>query len=240
MGSGQADNVLVPYADFQPPQVPNKERPFGRSRDRTLVAIFSPLDSHGAVQPDVGPGSTYMWVAGAGPVGPGVGAAGCHFWDRGVIVGDIIRNGLGSGEASAANSDRPHKGHQSGRTRRAERGRSRGIRLSIASALKSHHGMAVNRPVRPAHMLTRCRRSCAAGAHSVSLALRYGRILARGPPAAKFGALFHPHGLGVGESCCLPHRPCPVACATTAKLNAGLCHNKVLSGQGVQRDRDHL
>src|SRR5206468_9497558 len=86
---GQAEYVMVPYADFNLMKFPNKDRAMAKIKDLTLLSDIFPTGYHGAVKAGVGPGST-VYVAGAGPVGLAC-AASCHLLGAAVvIVGDII------------------------------------------------------------------------------------------------------------------------------------------------------
>jgi glutathione-independent formaldehyde dehydrogenase len=86
---GQAEYVLVPYADFNLLKFPNKDKAMAKIADLTLLSDIFPTGYHGAVSAGVGPGST-VYVAGAGPVGLAC-AASCHLLGAAVvIVGDMI------------------------------------------------------------------------------------------------------------------------------------------------------
>jgi glutathione-independent formaldehyde dehydrogenase len=86
---GQADYVMVPYADFNLLRFPDKERAMTKIRDLTLLSDILPTGYHGAVTAGVGPGAV-VYVAGAGPVGLACAAA-CHLLGAAVvIVGDLI------------------------------------------------------------------------------------------------------------------------------------------------------
>jgi len=86
---GQAEYVLVPYADFNLLKFPDRDQAMAKIRDLTLLSDIFPTGFHGAVTAGVGPGSI-VYVAGAGPVGLGC-AAGCHLLGAAVvIVGDMI------------------------------------------------------------------------------------------------------------------------------------------------------
>ena len=86
---GQAEYVLVPYADFNLVKFPNKEQAMSKIKDLTLLSDIFPTGYHGAVTAGVGPG-TIVYVAGAGPVGLAC-AASCHLLGAAVvIVGDMI------------------------------------------------------------------------------------------------------------------------------------------------------
>src|SRR6202163_3365565 len=90
---GQAEYVMVPYADFNLLKFPNKEQAMEKIRDLTCLSDILPTGYHGAVTAGVGPGTT-VYVAGAGPVGLAC-AASCHLLGAAVvIVGDMIKDRL--------------------------------------------------------------------------------------------------------------------------------------------------
>jgi glutathione-independent formaldehyde dehydrogenase len=86
---GQADYVLVPYADFNLIKFPDKHQAMAKIKDLTMLSDIFPTGYHGAVTAGVGTGSI-VYVAGAGPVGLAC-AASCHLLGAAVvIVGDMI------------------------------------------------------------------------------------------------------------------------------------------------------
>jgi len=86
---GQAEYVMVPYADFNLLKFPDRDQAMAKIRDLTLLSDIFPTGYHGAVTAGVGPGSI-VYVAGAGPVGLAC-AASCHLLGAAcVIVGDMI------------------------------------------------------------------------------------------------------------------------------------------------------
>src|SRR4051812_2321741 len=86
---GQAEYVMVPYADFNLIKFPNKAKALAKIQDLTLLSDIFPTGYHGAVTAGVGPGSI-VYIAGAGPVGLAC-AASCHLLGAAVvIVGDMI------------------------------------------------------------------------------------------------------------------------------------------------------
>ena len=132
---GQAEYVMVPYADFNLLRFPDKDQAMAKIRDLTLLSDIFPTGYHGAVTAGVGPGST-VYVAGAGPVGLAC-AASCHLLGAAVvIVGDLIPNAWPRRAASAARRSTS----QQGTARRADRGDRRrargGLRRSTAWASK--------------------------------------------------------------------------------------------------------
>ena len=86
---GQAEYVMVPYADFNLLKFPDKAQAMAKILDLTCLSDILPTGYHGAVTAGVGPGST-VYVAGAGPVGL-ASAAACQLLGAAcVIVGDLI------------------------------------------------------------------------------------------------------------------------------------------------------
>ena len=86
---GQAEYVLVPYADFNLIKFPDKDKAMAKIKDLTMLSDIFPTGYHGAVTAGVGTGSV-VYVAGAGPVGLAC-AASCHLLGAAVvIVGDMI------------------------------------------------------------------------------------------------------------------------------------------------------
>lgn len=86
---GQAEYVMVPYADFNLLKFPDRDQAMSKIKDLALLSDIFPTGYHGAVTAGVGPGST-VYIAGAGPVGLAC-AASCHLLGAAVvIVGDLI------------------------------------------------------------------------------------------------------------------------------------------------------
>lgn len=90
---GQAEYVMIPYADFNLLKFPDSDHAMAKIRDLTLLSDIFPTGFHGAVTAGVGPGSI-VYIAGAGPVGLAC-AASCHLLGAAVvIVGDMINERL--------------------------------------------------------------------------------------------------------------------------------------------------
>jgi glutathione-independent formaldehyde dehydrogenase len=90
---GQAEYVLVPYADFNLLKFPDKKQAMAKIKDLTLLSDIFPTGYHGAVTAGVGPGMV-AYVAGAGPVGLAC-AASCHLLGAAVVVvGDMNKDRL--------------------------------------------------------------------------------------------------------------------------------------------------
>src|ERR1700712_975144 len=90
---GQAEYVLVPYADWNLLKFPDRDQALEKILDLTMLSDIFPTGFHGAVTAGVGVGST-VYVAGAGPVGLGA-AGGAHPPGAAVvIVGDLTADRL--------------------------------------------------------------------------------------------------------------------------------------------------
>ena len=86
---GQAEYVMVPYADFNLLKFPDRDQALAKIADLTLLSDIFPTGFHGAFSAGVGPGSI-VYVAGAGPVGLAC-AVSCQLLGAAcVIVGDMI------------------------------------------------------------------------------------------------------------------------------------------------------
>jgi glutathione-independent formaldehyde dehydrogenase len=85
---GQAEYVMIPYADFNLLKFPDREQALAKIRDLTCLSDILPTGYHGAVTAGVGPGST-VYVAGAGPVGMAAAAASRLLGAAVTIIGDV-------------------------------------------------------------------------------------------------------------------------------------------------------
>jgi glutathione-independent formaldehyde dehydrogenase len=85
---GQAQYVMVPYADFNLLKFPDKAHAMEKIRDLTCLSDILPTGFHGAVTAKVGVGST-VYVAGAGPVGLAAAAAARILGAAVVLIGDM-------------------------------------------------------------------------------------------------------------------------------------------------------
>src|SRR5436189_5005653 len=86
---GQAEYVMIPYADFNLLRFPDKDQAMAKIKDLTMLSDIFPTGYHGAVSAGVGPGSI-VYVAGAGPVGLACAASAQLLGAACVIVGDMI------------------------------------------------------------------------------------------------------------------------------------------------------
>ncbi|MEV4972951.1 formaldehyde dehydrogenase, glutathione-independent [Streptomyces scopuliridis] len=85
---GQAQYVMVPYADFNLLRFPDRDAALEKLLDLTMLSDIFPTGYHGAVTAGTGVGST-VYVAGAGPVGLAAAASAQLLGAAVVIVGDL-------------------------------------------------------------------------------------------------------------------------------------------------------
>ncbi|RJK92656.1 formaldehyde dehydrogenase, glutathione-independent [Vallicoccus soli] len=85
---GQAEYVLVPYADWNCLVFPDKDQAMEKILDLTMLSDIFPTGFHGCVTAGVGVGST-VYIAGAGPVGLAAAAGAQLLGAAVVIVGDL-------------------------------------------------------------------------------------------------------------------------------------------------------
>ncbi len=95
---GQAEFVMVPYADFNLIKFPDKAQAMEKIRDLTMLSDILPTGFHGAVTAGVGVGS-FVYVAGAGPVGMAAAASAYVLGAAVVLVGDMNQERLRHAES---------------------------------------------------------------------------------------------------------------------------------------------
>lgn len=85
---GQAQYVMVPFADFNLLKFPDKDQAMEKILDLTMLSDILPTGFHGAVTAGVGVGSM-VYVAGAGPVGLAAAASAQLLGAAVVMIGDL-------------------------------------------------------------------------------------------------------------------------------------------------------
>jgi glutathione-independent formaldehyde dehydrogenase len=86
---GQADYVMVPFADFNLLKFPDRDQALEKILDLAMLSDIFPTGYHGAYTAGVTTGST-VYVAGAGPVGLAAAHAAQLLGASVVIVGDMV------------------------------------------------------------------------------------------------------------------------------------------------------
>lgn len=95
---GQAEYVLVPYADWNVLVLPDREQALEKILSLTTLSDIFPTGFHGAVTAGVEVGST-VYIAGAGPVGLAAAAGAELLGAAVVIVGDLNADRLAHARA---------------------------------------------------------------------------------------------------------------------------------------------
>ena len=95
---GQADYVVVPFADFNLLKFPDRDQAMEKILDLTMLSDIFPTGYHGCVTAGVTTGST-VYVAGAGPVGLAAAHSAQLLGAAVVIVGDAIDERLRQAES---------------------------------------------------------------------------------------------------------------------------------------------
>ena len=90
---GQAEYVMVPFADFNLLPFPDKDQAMEKILDLTMLSDIFPTGYHGAVMAGCTTGST-VYVAGAGPVGLAAAHSAQLLGAAVVIVGDLQQERL--------------------------------------------------------------------------------------------------------------------------------------------------
>ncbi len=90
---GQAEYVMVPFADFNLLKFPDRDQALEKILDLTMLSDIFPTGYHGAYTAGVTSGSS-VYVAGAGPVGLAAAHASQLLGASVVIVGDMIPDRL--------------------------------------------------------------------------------------------------------------------------------------------------
>ena len=85
---GQAEYVMVPYADFNLLNLGPRDAALDKILDLTMLSDILPTGFHGCVTAGVGPGST-VYIAGGGPVGMAAAASAHLLGAAAVVVGDL-------------------------------------------------------------------------------------------------------------------------------------------------------
>ncbi len=90
---GQAEYVMVPFADFNLLKFPDRDQALEKIRDLTMLSDIFPTGYHGAFTAGTTTGST-VYVAGGGPVGLAAAHSAQLLGASVVIVGDMITERL--------------------------------------------------------------------------------------------------------------------------------------------------
>jgi threonine dehydrogenase-like Zn-dependent dehydrogenase len=123
---GQAEYVLVPYADWNLLKFPDKDQALEKILDLAMLSDIFPTGFHGCITAGVGPGST-VYVAGAGPVGLAAATSAQLLGAAVVIVGNLNADRLAQAATFGCETVDISKGDPKGPDR-ADPGRPRSRR----------------------------------------------------------------------------------------------------------------
>lgn len=106
---GQAEFVLVPYADWNLLKFPDRDQALEKILDLTMLSDIFPTGFHGSYTAGVRPGST-VYIAGAGPVGLAAAVGAQLLGAAVVIVGDLNEERLAQARSFGAETVDVSKG----------------------------------------------------------------------------------------------------------------------------------
>jgi glutathione-independent formaldehyde dehydrogenase len=222
---GQAEYVLVPYADFNLIKFPDKAKAMAKIADLTLLSDIFPTGFHGCVQAGVGPGST-VYIAGAGPVGLAAAAGAQLLGAAVVIVGDMIPERLAQAKSFGCETVDLRKDATLGDQIAQILGEPLVDSAVDCVGFEAHgHGKNAGKE-QPATVLNSLQELVRAGG-SIGIPGLY----VTGDPgavdeAAKIGALSIRIGLGWAKSCSFHTGQCPVL-RYNRQLMQAILHDKV-------------
>lgn len=228
---GQAEYVMVPYADFNLIKFPDRAKAMAKIRDLTLLSDIFPTGFHGCVQAGVGPGST-VYIAGAGPVGLAAAAGAQLLGAAVVIVGDMIPERLAQARSFGCETIDLKKVTNLGEAIAAILGEPE-VDSAVDCVGFEARGHGADAAVeRPATVLNSLQEIARAGG-SIGIPGLY----VTGDPggvdaAAKIGALSIRFGLGWAKSCSFHTGQCPVL-RYNRQLMKAILHDKVHPAKAV-------
>src|SRR4051794_13760709 len=107
---GQAEYVMVPFADFNLLKFPDRDQALEKIRDLTMLSDIFPTGYHGCYSAGVTTGST-VYIAGAGPVGLAAATAAQLLGAAAVIVGDLNQDRLAQARSFGCETVDVTQGH---------------------------------------------------------------------------------------------------------------------------------
>ena len=124
---GQAEYVMIPFADFNLLKFPDRDQALEKILDLTMLSDIFPTGYHGAYTAGVTTGST-VYVAGAGPVGLAAAHAAQLLGASVVVVGDMNADRLRQAKSFGCETVDLELRQRPGRDDRADRRRAGGGR----------------------------------------------------------------------------------------------------------------
>ncbi len=227
---GQAEYVMVPYADWNLLKFPDRDQALAKIKDLTMLSDIFPTGFHGAVTAGVKPGST-VYVAGAGPVGLAAAVGAQLLGAAVVIVADLNQDRLAQARSFGCETVDVSKGEPKDQIEQLLGAPEVDCGIDAVGFEARGHGEGAGKEA-PATVLNSLMEVTAAGG-----ALGIPGLYVTGDPggideAAKVGALSLSLGTGWAKSLSFTTGQCPVM-----KYNHGLMmailHDKVQIAKAV-------
>jgi glutathione-independent formaldehyde dehydrogenase len=228
---GQAEYVMVPYADWNLLVFPDRDQALEKILDLTMLSDIFPTGFHGAVTAGVGVGST-VYVAGAGPVGLAAAVGAQLLGAAVVIVADLNEERLAQARSFGCETVDVSKGDPAGQIEQI---------LGVpevdcgvdAVGFEAHGNGPDSHQEAPATVLNSLMSITAAGG-----ALGIPGLYVTGDPggvddAAKEGSLSIRLGLGWAKSLSFTTGQCPVM-KYNRQLMMAILHDRVHIADAVQ------
>jgi len=227
---GQAEYVLVPYADWNLLKFPDKDQAMEKILDLTMLSDIFPTGYHGAYTAGTKPGAT-VYVAGAGPVGLAAAASAQLLGAAVVIVGDLNADRLAQARRIGCETVDVSKGEPKDQIEQILGVPEVDCAVDAVGFEAHGHGSDSSHEA-PATVLNSIMDLTAAGG-----ALGIPGLYVTGDPgavddAAKIGSLSIRLGLGWAKSLSFTTGQCPVMRYHRGLMNA-ILHDKVHIGDAV-------
>ncbi len=228
---GQANYVLVPYADWNLLKFPDKDRAMEKILDLAMLSDIFPTGYHGAVTAGVGVGST-VYIAGAGPVGIAAATSAHLLGAAVVIVGDLNEDRLAQARSFGCETVNLTEGGPAEQIEQILGVPEVDCGVDAVGFEARGHGHGKNAEEAPATVLNSLMDITAAGG-----ALGIPGLYVTGDPggideAAKKGALSLSLGTGWAKSLSFTTGQCPVM-KYNRELMMAILHDKVSIAKNV-------
>jgi len=227
---GQAEYVLVPYADWNLLKFPDRDQALEKILDLTMLSDIFPTGFHGAYTAGVGVGST-VYIAGAGPVGLAAAAGAQLLGAAVVIVGDLNEERLAQARSFGCETVDVSKGDPGDQIEQILGVPEVDAAVDAVGFEARGHGADAGQEA-PATVLNSLMTVTAAGG-----ALGIPGLYVTGDPggvdeAAKVGSLSLRLGLGWAKSLAFTTGQCPVM-KYNRQLMMAILHDKVQIAKAV-------
>ncbi len=227
---GQAEYVLVPYADWNLLKFPDRDQALEKILDLTMLSDIFPTGYHGAYTAGTTTGST-VYVAGAGPVGLAAAVSAQLLGAAVVIVGDLNEDRLAKARSIGCETVDVSKGDPKDQIEQILGVAEVDCAVDAVGFEARGHGKDASHEA-PATVLNSIMDLTAAGG-----GLGIPGLYVTGDPgavddAAKVGSLSIRLGLGWAKSLSFTTGQCPVMKYHRGLMNA-ILHDKVKIGDAV-------